>query len=72
MTTPTTLPPVPSPSPCTRICRMDARTGLCEGCLRTIDEIVGWSAMPDDEKRVIWQALGQRRLDALMSKAEWP
>jgi len=42
---------------------MDARTGLCEGCLRTIDEIIAWSRMSDDEKRAVWQRLDARRAD---------
>ena len=55
--------PMPSsvPSPCISICRMDPRSGWCEGCLRTIDEIAGWSVMDDDEKRRVWQLLPQRR-----------
>ena len=27
------------PSPCINVCRMDAATGWCAGCLRTIDEM---------------------------------
>ncbi len=30
-------------SPCTGVCRMDAATGWCVGCRRTIDEIVAWA-----------------------------
>ena len=26
-------------SPCIDVCRIDARTGLCEGCLRTLDAV---------------------------------
>jgi hypothetical protein len=37
-------------SPCTGICRLDAR-GLCEGCLRTGDEIARWRSMSDGERR---------------------
>ena len=40
---------------------MDARTGLCEGCLRTIDEIARWSQMSDDQKRAVWEQLALRR-----------
>ena len=29
-------------SPCINVCRMDARSGLCDGCYRTIDEIAAW------------------------------
>ncbi len=50
-------------SPCNSVCRMDARTGLCEGCLRSIDEIIAWSTMDDDEKRAVWEALSQRTLE---------
>jgi uncharacterized protein len=49
------------PSPCVSICRMDAATGLCSGCLRTIDEISGWSRYSDAEKRAIWQLIAARR-----------
>jgi predicted Fe-S protein YdhL (DUF1289 family) len=40
---------------------MDPATGLCEGCLRTIDEIAAWGAMTDGDKREVWQRLEQRR-----------
>ncbi|MBN8847055.1 MAG: DUF1289 domain-containing protein [Sphingomonas sp.] len=32
---------------------MNEATGLCYGCHRTIDEIAGWSAMSDAEKRAV-------------------
>lgn len=48
------------PSPCINVCRMDDATGWCDGCLRTIDEIAGWSSFDDDTKRAIWQALDTR------------
>ena len=48
-------------SPCINVCRMDAASGLCEGCLRTIDEIAAWGSMDDDAKRRVWQRLEQRR-----------
>jgi len=40
---------------------MDAATGWCEGCLRTIDEIVAWGGMADDDKRGVWRLIEQRR-----------
>jgi predicted Fe-S protein YdhL (DUF1289 family) len=40
---------------------MDARTGWCDGCLRTIDEIAAWSRMDDDAKRAVWADLVRRR-----------
>ena len=51
----------PVPSPCTNVCRMDAATGWCEGCLRTIDEIAAWSQMTAGDKRKVWTALEARR-----------
>ncbi|MFZ5540015.1 MAG: DUF1289 domain-containing protein [Pseudomonadota bacterium] len=54
----------PVPSPCVSVCRMDARTGLCEGCYRTIDEIARWSALPDAERRAVWRAIAARRAAA--------
>lgn len=47
-------------SPCIGICSVDAR-GLCEGCLRTLDEIARWSAMGDAERlHVMDHVLPQR------------
>jgi len=57
----TSTPLAGVPSPCINVCRMDAASGLCEGCLRTIDEIVAWGTMADDDKRAVWQRLAQRR-----------
>ena len=48
------------PSPCMSLCRMDAMTGFCEGCFRTLDEIAAWSGMDDDGKRGVWQLIEQR------------
>ena len=49
------------PSPCIDVCRMDPASGLCEGCLRTIDEIAGWGSASDARKRLILAAIAQRR-----------
>lgn len=57
------MPAVESvPSPCTSVCRMSERSGLCEGCARTIDEIAAWSTLSDDDKRAVWILLEQRRV----------
>jgi predicted Fe-S protein YdhL (DUF1289 family) len=40
---------------------MDAASGMCDGGLRTIDEIAAWGSMDDDAKRKVWQRLEQRR-----------
>ncbi|MBK6805318.1 MAG: DUF1289 domain-containing protein [Betaproteobacteria bacterium] len=45
-------------SPCALI---DPGTGLCAGCLRTLDEIAAWSAIDDDARRAIVAKLPSRR-----------
>ncbi|CAH2930233.1 MAG: YbaK/prolyl-tRNA synthetase associated region [uncultured Paraburkholderia sp.] len=57
------------PSPCINVCRMDASTGWCEGCLRTIDEIAGWS-LYDDEKRAVWDSLESRHAEFIASQTK--
>ncbi len=49
------------PSPCINVCRMDAASGWCEGCLRTLDEIAAWGGLDDAERRAVWLALPVRR-----------
>jgi predicted Fe-S protein YdhL (DUF1289 family) len=48
------------PSPCISVCRMDADSGLCEGCFRTLDEIAAWGLASDAEKRAVWDQLLRR------------
>ncbi|MEM5438112.1 DUF1289 domain-containing protein [Paraburkholderia diazotrophica] len=57
----------PVPSPCINVCRMDPANGLCEGCLRTIDEIANWSSFEDAAKRAVWDEIERRHAD-LMAK----
>jgi hypothetical protein len=40
---------------------MSETNGLCDGCLRTIDEIAHWGLYDDDEKRAVIAALPARR-----------
>jgi predicted Fe-S protein YdhL (DUF1289 family) len=51
------------PSPCLSICRMESATGLCVGCLRTLDEIAAWGRMADAGKQALWQQLEERALE---------
>ena len=51
----------PLPTPCTGVCVMDAQTGFCKGCLRTIEEIVEWGAASESRKRQVWIELDRRR-----------
>ncbi len=41
---------------------MDAASGLCEGCLRTLEEIGAWSRLGDEAKREVWSQLERRAL----------
>ena len=50
----------PVPSPCNCVCRVDPASGLCDGCLRTLDEIAGWTALDAAGKRAVWERLGER------------
>lgn len=47
-------------SPCIDVCEMDARSGLCKGCFRTIDEITAWSQLEDDGKRAVLARIAER------------
>lgn len=49
------------PSPCVNVCRIDERSGLCAGCLRTLDEIAMWSLLDDEARRDVWNAIARRR-----------
>ena len=60
--------PGPLASPCTGVCAIDARSGWCQGCLRTIDEIAAWGALDETARRVIWQRLPARRV---ARETEW-
>ena len=48
------------PSPCVSVCRMNASSGLCEGCARTLDEIVRWGTMAEGDRRAVWARIEQR------------
>ncbi|MCA1774752.1 MAG: DUF1289 domain-containing protein [Loktanella sp.] len=48
-------------SPCVKTCVIEPASRLCIGCLRSIDEIGGWSSMTPDERRAIMQELPNRQ-----------
>jgi predicted Fe-S protein YdhL (DUF1289 family) len=47
-------------TPCIKLCSMDATTGLCAGCGRTLEEIARWSSMSEIERQAILAQLPQR------------
>jgi predicted Fe-S protein YdhL (DUF1289 family) len=43
------------------VCTLDAATGLCRGCSRTLDEIARWSTMSEADRLHVWAQIRQRR-----------
>jgi predicted Fe-S protein YdhL (DUF1289 family) len=54
-------PPRPIATPCVKVCAMDPASGLCFGCLRSLDEIGGWSRLSDAERARVMADLPRRR-----------
>ncbi|TVR84000.1 MAG: DUF1289 domain-containing protein [Rhodospirillales bacterium] len=48
-------------SPCIAVCELDSGTGLCQGCLRTMDEIVAWRDISNTERYAILKRIAERR-----------
>jgi uncharacterized protein len=67
------MPPAQKPSsPCTKVCVLDAPSGLCVGCGRTRDEIAAWGSMPEAERRTIMAGLEARMRAAHLVSVEAP
>jgi predicted Fe-S protein YdhL (DUF1289 family) len=47
-------------SPCIKICVIHPEERLCTGCLRSLEEIGGWSRMTHEERRAIMDDLPSR------------
>ncbi|HZZ09327.1 MAG TPA: DUF1289 domain-containing protein [Paraburkholderia sp.] len=58
------------PSPCISVCNMDASTGWCQGCLRTLDEIAGWSSFDGATRRAVWEAIEQRHVQYMANRSK--
>ena len=52
------MKPSPIESPCISVCRMENE--VCVGCGRTVDEIVSWYDMNDDEKQAVLNRLEKK------------
>jgi predicted Fe-S protein YdhL (DUF1289 family) len=48
----------PIESPCISVCRYDNE--VCVGCGRTVDEIINWYDMSDDEKQAVLNRLEKK------------
>ena len=75
-----TLPPSPAAddpdeelvaSPCVSVCTMDRTSGLCIGCLRTIQEIGAWRTMTMAEKRATVAACAERAKSIAPRGKDW-
>jgi predicted Fe-S protein YdhL (DUF1289 family) len=42
------------------VCVMDEGNGLCQGCLRTLDEIAQWGRADMATKRAVWARIEDR------------
>ncbi|MHB8529566.1 MAG: DUF1289 domain-containing protein [Caulobacteraceae bacterium] len=48
-------------TPCVGVCVVDAESGLCLGCRRTLAEVAGWSRFSDIQRAAIMAGLAERR-----------
>jgi predicted Fe-S protein YdhL (DUF1289 family) len=44
---------------------LNTSTNICEGCGRTLDEIVEWTRMTDDEKQHVMDRLSENQTISL-------
>lgn len=52
-------------SPCIGVCVIDEASGLCEGCLRTLEEIALWgSSSPAQRREILVRVDARQRVDA--------
>lgn len=54
----------PISSPCTKVCAVSGRTGLCISCGRTLAEIAAWGGLSEAERAAIMAELPQRLAQA--------
>ena len=57
-------------SPCIRVCTVSGRSGLCEGCGRSLREIAGWSQLSVQEREAIMASLPARMAQFNSLKSE--
>jgi hypothetical protein len=48
-------------SPCIGVCVIDEATGLCDGCLRTLEEIAIWGSASAAQRREVLARIDARR-----------
>jgi predicted Fe-S protein YdhL (DUF1289 family) len=57
-------------TPCTKVCVVDPRAGLCVGCGRSLAEIGGWTGLSDAERRRVMIELPRRLAALRLRRAE--
>jgi uncharacterized protein len=62
----------PSQSPCVKLCAIDAGSGLCRGCLRSLDEIAAWGRLDPQAQRAILADLPHRTARLSASSQDAP
>lgn len=61
MSDPSPAPRRPVASPCIMVCTVDGASGLCLGCLRTLQEIAAWSRMTEAARAEVMGDLESRK-----------
>jgi uncharacterized protein len=51
------MPTAPIKTPCIKVCAVDAATGWCLGCGRSLPEIGGWIRFTPDERAAVMAGL---------------
>jgi predicted Fe-S protein YdhL (DUF1289 family) len=46
-------PPRPIKTPCIQVCAIDAESGLCLGCFRSLAEVAGWVRLTDAQREQV-------------------
>lgn len=59
-------------SPCVGVCVIDEASGLCEGCLRTLQEIALWGSSSAAQRREILTRVDERRVVRRSSASDAP
>lgn len=59
-------------SPCTKVCHIDPTNEVCIGCFRTLEEIVKWQQMSDQERITVTNSLEKRKNDYMGNLSQQP
>lgn len=59
----------PVRTPCIKVCAVDARSGWCLGCGRTLAEIAGWMKLGPDGRDAVMTDL-PARMDTLRASGK--